>query len=68
MARKRPSASDVIPPVLVRLDGGMPDDAVARLTPAEARALNRSDRLTHEQLVQHLRANLAVAARAPETG
>ena len=68
MARKRPSASDVIPPVLVCLDGGVPDDAVARLTPAEARALSRSDRLTHEQLVQHLRPDLATAARAPETG
>ena len=59
MARKRPTASDVVPPLLICLDGGVPDDAVSRLTPAEARALRRSDRLTHEQLVQHLRPDLS---------
>ena len=59
MARKRASASDVKPPVLVCLDGGVPDDAISRLTPAEARALSRSDRLTHDQLVRHLRPDLA---------
>lgn len=60
MARKRPRASDVVPPVLICLDGGMPDDALAPLTPAQARALSRSARLTHEQLMQHLRPDLAV--------
>ena len=68
MARERPSASDVIPPVLVCLDGGVPDDAASRLTPAQARALSRSDRLTHDQLVRHLRPDLAAEARPPELG
>ena len=60
MARKRPTASNAPPPVLICLDGGVPDDAISRLTPAEARALSRSDRLTHDQLVEHLRPDLAV--------
>ena len=66
MARKRPTASNAQPPVLICLDGGVPDDAVSRLTPAEARALSRSDRLTHDQLVRHLRPDLAAAQTPPE--
>jgi hypothetical protein len=58
VARKRPTASNVVPPVLICLDGGVADDADSRLTPAQARALSRSDRLTHEQLVHHLRPDL----------
>ena len=68
MARERPTASNVVPPVLICLDGGVPDDALSRLTPAQARALSRSDRLTHEQLVQHLRPDLAADVRPPEIG
>ena len=63
MARKRPTASNVVPPLLTCLDGGVPDDAGSGLTPAEARALSRSDRLTHEQLVHHLRPDLVVRPR-----
>ena len=55
LARKRPTSSSVVPPALICLEGGAPDEALSGLTPAEARALNRSARLTHEQLVQHLR-------------
>ena len=66
MARKRPTASSAPPPVLICLDGGVPDDATSRLTPAEARALSRSDRLTHEQLVQHLRPDLAAEPTPPD--
>jgi hypothetical protein len=68
VARKRPTASNVVPPVLICLDGGVPDDAISRLTPAQARALSRSDRLTHEQLVQHLRPDLAVPLTPPDGG
>ena len=68
MARKRPTASDAEPPVLICFDGGVPDGAVSRLTPAEARALSRSDRLTHEQLVHHLRPDLAARARPSDSG
>jgi hypothetical protein len=46
----------------------VPDDVASRLTPAQARALSRSDRLTHEQLVRHLRPDLAAGAQPPETG
>jgi hypothetical protein len=63
VARKRPTASSAQPPVLTCIDGDVPDDAVARLTPAEVRALSRSDRLTHDQLVRHLRPDLAAVPR-----
>jgi hypothetical protein len=54
VARKRPSASNVIPPALVILRGGRPDDDPL-LTRAEAAALRRSAPLTHAALAEHLR-------------
>ena len=55
MARERPTASDVAPPMLDCLDGGKPDgDDPPLLTRAEARALRRSDRLTEADLARHL--------------
>jgi hypothetical protein len=68
VARKRPTASNAPRPVLICLDGGVPDDAISRLTPAEARALSRSDRLTHDQLVRHLRPDLVAAPMPPDNG
>jgi hypothetical protein len=55
VARKRPTASDVPPPTLVCLDGGVVDPASPQLTRAEAHALRRSAPLTHHQLGAHLR-------------
>jgi len=54
VARKRPKASDVPPPVLVCLDGGKPADRQS-LTQAEARSLRRSAPLTHARLVEHFK-------------
>jgi len=54
VARKRPKASDVPPPLLVCLDGGKPADRQS-LTPAETRALRRSAPLTHARLVEHFK-------------
>jgi hypothetical protein len=55
VARKRPIASDVVPPVLVCLDGGMAASEFPRLTRAQAQALRRSAPLTHLQLSTHLK-------------
>jgi hypothetical protein len=55
VARKRPAASDVVPPDLTCLDGGMSDSAIPLLSRAEARALRRSAPLTHAQLKQVLK-------------
>jgi hypothetical protein len=56
VARKRPNASDVVPPELICLDGGLsPRGAVPALTRAEADALRRSAPLTHQQLRNHLK-------------
>ena len=63
MARERPTASDVIPPVLICLDGGVPDGATPWLTRAESSALRRSERVTHDQLTRHLRPDLAAPPR-----
>lgn len=54
MARKRPIASAVVPPVLACLDGGRPDTDEPLLTRAEAHALRRTARLTHADLQRHL--------------
>ena len=56
MARKRPTASNAIQPVLLCLDGGRPD-ADLLLTRAEAAALRRSAPLTHAALSEHLKAH-----------
>jgi hypothetical protein len=55
VARKRPAASDVDPPVLILLDGGRPAAMLPALTRAEAQALKRSAPLTHQQLRKHLK-------------
>jgi hypothetical protein len=55
VARKRPTASDVVQPELICLDGGLPRGTVPPLTRAEAEALRRSAPLTHQQLRKHLR-------------
>jgi hypothetical protein len=56
VARKRPAASDVVPPDLTLLDGGaLFDGGLPRLTRAEAYALRRSAPLTTQQLRKHLR-------------
>jgi len=55
VARKRPTASNVIPPTLICLDGGRPvHDGRPLLTRAEVHALRRSAPLTHAQLWEHL--------------
>ena len=54
MARKRPTASDVISPTLTCLDGGRPTLDGSLLTRAETRALRRTAPLTHAQLQQLL--------------
>ncbi len=54
MARKRPTASNVVPPELICLEGGLPRGALPSLTRAEAEALRRSAPITHEQLRKHL--------------
>jgi len=55
VARERPTASDVAPPMLRCLDGGKTDGEDAPLlTRAEARALRRTERLTHADLARHL--------------
>jgi hypothetical protein len=53
VARERPTASNVVHPALVCLDGGKPDADDPRLTRAEARALRRTAPLTHAQLEKH---------------
>jgi hypothetical protein len=53
VARKRPRASDVAPPLLACLDGGRPDTDPPLLTRAQARALRRSAPLTHADLERH---------------
>jgi hypothetical protein len=53
VARKRPTASDVIPPALTCIDGGIADFAPPKLTRAESQALRRSAPLTHSQLRAH---------------
>jgi hypothetical protein len=55
VARKRPIASDVVPPRLILLDGGRPASAHPALTRVEADALRRSAPLTHIQLKAHLK-------------
>ncbi len=54
MARKRPEASNVTPPLLTCLDGGLTRSDPPPLTRAEAQALRRSAPITHEQLQRHL--------------
>ena len=63
MARKRPTASDV-QQVLSDFDAGNAEDLVsaggspgadAQLSPAQIRALRRSDRLTSDECVAHRR-------------
>ena len=54
VARKRPTASDVIPPTLTCLKGGRSNSDGPLLTRAEASALRRSAPLTHAQLWEHL--------------
>jgi hypothetical protein len=55
VARKRPTASDVVSPDLICLNGGLSArGAVPALTRAESEALRRSAPLTHAQLRQHL--------------
>ncbi len=67
VARKRPTASSVVPPVLMCLDGGVPDDDAPGESPAEARRRCRRERLTHERLVQHLRPDLAARPRSSDS-
>ena len=54
MARERPAASDVPRPDLTCLTGGRSDGDPPLLTRAEAEALRRTARVTHEQLQRHL--------------
>jgi hypothetical protein len=54
VARKRPNASDVVPPALHCLDGGKPDTDRPPLTRAEARDLRRSASVTHLELTKRL--------------
>jgi hypothetical protein len=53
VARKRPAASDDVPPLLACLDGDRADGRGPLLTRAEARALLRSAPLTHADLRRH---------------
>jgi hypothetical protein len=54
VAHKRPTASDVISPTLICLDGGRSAPAGPPLTRAEAHALRRSAAVTHAQLTEYL--------------
>lgn len=55
MAQKRPTASDVISPTLICLEGGRCASDGPPLTRAEAHALRRSAAVTHAQLTEYLK-------------
>jgi len=55
VAHMRPTASDVISPTLICLDGGRSTPPGPPLTRAEAHALRRSAKLTHAQLTEYLK-------------
>jgi hypothetical protein len=63
VARKRPTASNVIPPALTSLDGGRSDADGPLLSRADAHALRRSAALTHARLQEHFRAGTFRAER-----
>jgi hypothetical protein len=52
--RKRPAASNVMPPALTCLDGGRSDDDGPLLSRADAHALRLGAARTHARLKEHL--------------